>query len=78
MAGCCSVGAVHALVQGSADVDPVTAAREFRRSFVDTYGECSPAWVESSWQVCGTMMGYTYTLHARESVKSKGEEQSPP
>ena len=43
---------MYALVQGSADVDPVTAARDFRRSFVATYGECSPAWLECSWQVC--------------------------
>ena len=48
---CFAAGVVRALAQGSTDVDPARGAQEFRTSFKETYGECSPNWVESSWQV---------------------------
>jgi hypothetical protein len=45
-------GTARALSQGETEVDPRTAAANFRRAFAAEYGAVHPDWVESGWQVC--------------------------
>ena len=56
-----SSGTARALSQGETEVDPRTAAAQFRHAFAAKYGAVHPDWVESGWQVgsgcwqpCGT------------------------
>lgn len=67
----CFAGAAQALSQGETEVDPRTAAGDFRRGFAAQYGGRHPDWVDSGWQDATAAAARQYKfllvyLHAAE------------